>query len=328
MSRRLCLFFLLVTFAALLPFRSPAPFYYSKGEGWSYEPAGSTNQWIRSTAKEQLKVAQESYTNGEYHVALNASHRIIRLWPLSEYSPEAEYLAGRSLEALGMDEAAFRAYQAIVQRYPDSEHFTNVLWRQYDIANRFLGGEWTKAFGYIPFPATMDECAQYFSIIVTNGPYSEVAPYAQMKLGATREKQKNYDDAVKAYQVAADRYYNRPEIAADALFREGLAYQKEAAKAEYDQGTAGKAISAYTDFMALYPDDPRAPDAQKAIASLKAEQVAGNFKIAQFYERYKKWAGAVVYYNEVLQLDPNSPYAEPARQRIEQLKPRLQHAVD
>ena len=70
------------------------------------------------------------------------------------------------------------------------------------------------------------------------------------------------------------------------------------------------------------------PEAQKAIGLLKAEQVAGNFKIAQFYERGHKWAGAVVYYNEVLQLDPNSTYAESARQKIEQLKPRLPRAID
>jgi hypothetical protein len=31
--------------------------------------------------------------------------------------------------------------------------------------------------------------------------------------------------------------------------------------------------------------------------------------------------GALVYYNEVLQLDPNSPFAAKARQREEQLKP-------
>ena len=57
---------------------------------------------------------------------------------------------------------------------------------------------------------------------------------------------------------------------------------------------------------------------------LKAEQVRGNFQIARFYEKSKKWKGALVYYNEVLQLDPNSPYAAPARQRIESLKPRIQ----
>ena len=54
----------------------------------------------------------------------------------------------------------------------------------------------------------------------------------------------------------------------------------------------------------------------------------GNFKIAQFYESFKKWDGAVIYYNEVLQLDPNSRYAALARQRIEALKPRLQMSTD
>ena len=53
-------------------------------------------------------------------------------------------------------------------------------------------------------------------------------------------------------------------------------------------------------------------------------QVRGSFEIAQFYENSKKWAGAVVYYNDVLQLDANSPLAAQARQRIEILKPRLQ----
>jgi outer membrane protein assembly factor BamD (BamD/ComL family) len=63
---------------------------------------------------------------------------------------------------------------------------------------------------------------------------------------------------------------------------------------------------------------------QRAIAALKAEQVRGDFEIAQFYEKSRKWAGAAVYYNEVLQLDPNSRFAAQARQRIESLKPRLQ----
>ena len=59
---------------------------------------------------------------------------------------------------------------------------------------------------------------------------------------------------------------------------------------------------------------------------LKAEQVRGNFEIAQFYEKSKTLSaaqrrnGAMVYYNEVLQLNPNSPYAAAARQRIEALK--------
>jgi outer membrane protein assembly factor BamD len=245
------------------------------------------------------------------------------VWPLSDYAPDAEYLIGRCLETTGKDEAAFKAYQNIIEKYPRSSHYDEVLWRQYEIANRFLGGQWFRLWGYIPYPS-MDRTAQMFDKIVNNGPYSDVAPHAQLRIGAAREKQKNYPDAVKAYATAADRYYNLPTIASDALFREGVSYARQAAKAEYDQNTAVQAIATFTDFITLYPHDGRVPQAQHAIAWLKAEQVRGNFEIAQFYAKSKKWNGALVYYNEVLQLDPNSPYAASARQRIETLKPRVQ----
>ena len=79
--------------------------------------------------------------------------------------------------------------------------------------------------------------------------------------------------------------------------------------------------------MTLYPSDSRVNQAQKIITSLKAEQARGNFQTARFYEKYKKWDGALVYYNEVLVKDPNSPYAAEARQRIDTLKQRTLRAA-
>jgi outer membrane protein assembly factor BamD len=327
MNRRFVFLLLLIAGAMLLPFCAPAPLYYTPGEGWYYEPYGEKADWQRPRAKDQLDVAEQAFTNKNYNVTLHAAHRIVRVWPLSDFAPRAEYLIGRCLETSGKDEAAFNAYQALIQKYPHSDSYEDVLWRQYEIANRFLGGEWFRLWGTIPLYSSMDETAKLFSTIVTNGPYSDVAPHAQMRIGAAREKQKDYDAAVKAYATAADRYYNQPAIASDALYRQGIAYQKQASTAEYDQGTAGQAIAAYTDFITLFPDDKRVPDAQKAIVALKTQQVEGNFKVAQFYEQNKvlnaqqRRDGALVYYNQVLQLNPNSPFAAQARQRIEQLKP-------
>jgi outer membrane protein assembly factor BamD len=309
---------------ALLPFRSPAPLIYVPGEGWYYEPYGENAKWQRSRAKDQLEVAEKAFNSANYNISLRAAHRVLRVWPLSDYAPHAAYLIGRCLEATGKDEAAFNAYQNIIQKYPKSAEYEDVLWRQYAIANRYLHGQWFKLWGYLPLYPSMDQTAKMFGKIVNNGPYSDVAPHAQLRIGAAREKSKDYTEAVKAYETAADRYHNQPVIAADALYREGIAYQKQAATAEYDQSTASHAIAAYTDFITLFPDDKRVPRVQRAIAVLKAEQVRGNFEIAQFYEKSKKWSGAVVYYNEVLQLDPNSRFAAQARQRIESLKPRLQ----
>jgi outer membrane protein assembly factor BamD len=328
MNRRFVLLFVVAAFVALVPFRSPAPLIYTPGEGWYYEPSGEKADWMRPRAKEQLDVAEQAFTNKNYSVTLHAAHRILKVWPLSDYAPRAEYLVGCCLEADGKDEAAFNAYQDIIEKYPRSENFNDVLWRQYGIAGRFLGGEWFRVFwGTVPLYPSMDETAQMFEKIVKGGPYSEVAPHAQLQIGAAREKQKNFEDAVKAYETAADRYHDQPDIASDALFREGVSWQKQAATAEYDQSTAGKSIAAFTDFKVLFPDDKRVPDAEKAMILLKAQQVEGNFKIAQFYENNKvlgteqRRNGAIVYYNEVLQLDPNSTYAAQARQRIEALMP-------
>ena len=105
----------------------------------------------------------------------------------------------------------------------------------------------------------MDTAANMFNEIVTNGPYSDVAPHAQLRVGAAREKAKIMTCAVKAYGTAADRYHDQPVIAADAIFRQGVSYQKQAAKAEYDQSTAEQAIETFTDFMTLFPDDKRVP---------------------------------------------------------------------
>jgi outer membrane protein assembly factor BamD (BamD/ComL family) len=323
MKLRFGIWMVLFVVVVLLPSRSPAPLIYVPGEGWYYENYGETGKWQRPRAKEQLEVAEQSFTNQDYTVTLHAAHRILRVWPLSDYAPRAAYLVGRCLETEGKDEAAFNAYQQIIEKYPKSGQYNEVLWRQYEIANRFLGGEWFKLWNLIPLYPSMDETAKLYDKIITSGPYSEVAPHAQLRIGAAREKQSDYADAVKAYETAADRYHDQPVIAADAMYRAGVAWEKQADTAEYDQGAAAQAIAAYTDFMTFYPDDKRVAAAQKAIVKLKTEQVRGNFEIAQFYEQSRKWAGAIVYYNSVLQLDANSPLAVQARQRIDVLKPRL-----
>ena len=323
---------LLIVFCVLaFPFRSPAPWVYTPGEGWSYESVGGETKWRRTKAKDQLEVAQTAFDQKSYDLALKAARRVLQQWPLSDYASQAQYLIARCYEAKGEDEKAFDQYQTLLEKYAKTANFQEILQRQFEIANRFLGGEWFKLWGYIPY-RSMDKTAGLYTKVVKNGPYSDIAPQAQLNIGAAYEqetvlgliKMPDYPAAVKAYELAADRYHDRPTVAAEALFRAGLVYTHEALTAEYDQSTAGQAITTFTDFKTLYPNDPRVPDAEKTIAALRTEQARGNFEIAKFYEKYKKWKGALIYYNEVAVQDPNSPYAAEAAQRIAELKQRTE----
>lgn len=323
MSRRSVFLFALTTFIALLAVRSPAPLIYTPGEGWTYESYGGIGKWRRDQAKEQLAVANEAFESKDYSLASRCASYLLRKWPLSDYAPDAQYLLARCLENDGNDEKAFAEYQKMFTKYPKSDKLNDALQRQYQIGLRFLGGQRFRLWGYIPFLPSMEKTAGLFEKIVASGPYSEVAPHAQLRVGAAYEKDKNYPEAVTAYERAADRYHDRPIIAADALYRAGMSYYKQAQTAEYDQGTAGQAIATFNDLIALYPKDKRVPEVQRIIVALKNEQARGNFQIAEFYAKQKKWSGALVYYNEVLLNGPNSPYANTARERIDIIKQRM-----
>jgi outer membrane protein assembly factor BamD len=322
MSRRFAFQFLVSTFMLLSIIRSPAPLIYTPGEGWTYESYGGIGKWRRDQAKEQLAVADEAFTNKDYALAFRCSSYLLRKWPLSDYAPDAQYLLARCHEEQGNDEKAFAEYQKMFTKYPKSDKLNDALKRQYQIGLRFLNGQRFRLWGYIPFLPSMEKTAGLFEKIVSCGPYSEVAPHAQLRIGAAYEKDKNYPEAVTAYERAADRYHDRPVIAADALYRAGMSYYKQAQTAEYDQGTAGQAIATFNDLIALFPKDRRVPEVQRIIVALRNEQARGNFKIAEFYAKQKQWSGALVYYNEVLLNGPTSPYANTARERIDQIKQR------
>ncbi len=315
------LLLLAVCFAAL-PLRTPAPLIYRAGEGWSYEPVGGA-KWTRTRAKDQLAVAQEAFDKKDYKMAIKASRRTVRTWPLSDYAAQAQFLLASAYEAKGMDERAFKEYQKLLEKYPKSDQYNEVLRRQFVIANRYLGGKWFKLWGYIPFFPSMDKTSDMYEKVIKSGPYSTVAPQSQLNIGAAREKQSDYGAAVKAFEKAADRYHDQDKVAAEAMYRAALAYRKQAKAAEYDQSIAGKAIATFNDFITLYPSEARVPQAQNYIVLLRTEQARGAYIIARFYEKKKYWDGALVYYNEAVLKDPGSKYAEESKRRIETI--RKQH---
>jgi outer membrane protein assembly factor BamD len=311
---------LLLVAVVAFPQFCPAPLVYKAGEGWSYEPVGGSSGWKKTRAKDQLEVAEKAFEQKDYDLSLKAARETVKRWPLSDYAPKAQFLVGRSLEEDKKDEQAFKAYQELLEKYPKVENYQEVLKRQFEISNRYLGGQWFKLWGVIPFFPSMEKTSKMYEKVIANGPYSDVAPLAQMNIGSAQEKLGEFTGAVRAYEKAADKYHDQKTIAADALYKAGLTHLKQAKSAEYDQGIAAKAIAAFTDFIALYPEDKRVAEARKHIDGLRGEQARGAFAVASYYEKKRQWNGALVYYNEVLIKEPDSPLAAEAKRRIDFLR--------
>jgi len=317
------------------PNRSPAPIIYRPGEGWSYEGIGGVGSWRRSNAKDQLAVGKEAFAAEDWKTAFKAARRTVVEWPLSDHAPEAQLLLAQTFEKRGDDQKAFAAYQELLRLYPHNVDFEDVQSRQFAIATRYLNGQRFKLWGRIPLYRSMKKTSAMFQDIVNTGPFSSVAAKAQMNIGqawvnkargfqiSQNERHKNYFMAVEAFSKVADKYHDRPGVASEGLFAAGAAYQQQSLDAEYDQGVTHKAIDSFSDYIALYPKEEQVSTARERIKAMKVEQARGNLKVARYYEKRGKWAGANIYYNEVKDLAPGTEYAETALQKIAELQPRI-----
>jgi outer membrane protein assembly factor BamD (BamD/ComL family) len=244
----------------------------------------------------------------------------VNVWPFSDYAPQARYLVGRAHEARFQDEAAFKAYQKLIERYPKVSNYDEVVLRQMAIASRYLAGQWFKAFSYLPIGPSMEKTIKMYDQIIKNGPYSEVAPQAQINIGVAHEKKfvKDFPEAARAYERAADRYADRQE-GTDALFMVGDTHFKEAKKAEYDQSVAGQAIANFMDFATLHPEDVRASEAQGKITALRTEQARGARNRSLLRTKAKMGRRSDLLQRSIAE-GSTSKYAEQARRRIDEIK--------
>ena len=305
-----------MVFAFVMPTESPAPLVWRKGEGWTWEHAGVTTA---GNPADQLKIGQELEAKKKYRNAIGAYRRVIVRWPLSSSAQDARMGLAECYGAIGYHYKAFQTYQELIQKHPNTPHFDEVLQRQFEIGNLFLAGERQKAWGIRWFPS-LERTVEVYEQVVKNGPYSKVAPEAQFRIGLAYEKERDYLAAVHAYEKLLERYPKLP-LAEAAQFQIGWEYKKESQRAEYDQNAANQAIAAFTDFLLRYPQSDKIPVAEQYLTAMKAEQARGLFHIGQFYEKNHFYKSAIIYYNDVIEKNPESNWATQAKEKLAKLTP-------
>jgi outer membrane protein assembly factor BamD len=303
----------------LLPSRSPAPIIYREGEG--IVPSEVQDIEIKKNAQDQFDLAQRYEENHDYARA-GASYRLlVRRFPRSDIAPTAQYNSGRMYQHQGKLDVAFNEYQGLVEKYPRSSEFEPALEAEYNIAKAYLDGKRVDVYG-VPTLPSMPKAQEMFRKIVTNAPFSKIAPLAQYGIGQALEKQGSIVSAVNAYQQVVDRYPNN-DVAADAMYQIGYVYFQASRETGYDQTAAVRAQEAFEDFLVRYPNSSKVAQAQDNLKALQGRKSTDSYNIARFYDKQKNYKAAYVYYNEVLQQQPDSQEAQRAKERMDQIRSKL-----
>ena len=305
---------LLVALLAVGSGPAEAGWVWTPYTGW-IGPAGA----VKDTPEEQLAYAVSFFEQRDVEKATIELKKLLKHYKDSPQAPEAQYYLGRCEEEQRDYYAAFVAYRKTIQVYPSTMRFEEILDRMYQIGNHFLAGRKRKVFGAVALLPARDKAIEIFQAIVEDGPFSEHGELAQYKLGIAYLALGEYEQAVSAFDQLIDRYPSSPLID-DARFQMAQASLKGTFKAGYDQHPTQQAVEQLNTFVEEYPASDLSPEAVARIQTLRERQAEHEFQVAQFYERRRHWASAVVYYQEIVSRYADTAWAPKASARLEALK--------
>jgi outer membrane assembly lipoprotein YfiO len=167
--------------------------------------------------------------------------------------------------------------------------------------------------------APLDRAVEIFKKVVENAPYGKHAEDAQLKLGEALKKSERYEEAVQAYHKIVDDYPNS-KFATKAMYEEAYCAYKASLKPAYDSNATNNAIKTFEKFVDKNKDTSLSQEAVKTMKRLKDNVSEKSFEAAQFYEARGKTESGIIYYQDVIDTYPDSPFAAKAKIRIEELK--------
>ena len=318
-TRIMSLRFLLSCLVLGLSLALPA---YSRNPEPAEDPAPRRPQMNLSATPEERAAFDEAAASddgGPVNRSISAYRRFIKNNPASPLAAQAQFRIADLYEATGNASKAFDAYQTLISQYPDTQDFEKAVGRQVVIANEYLAGK-KLTFLWLPIVPGTDRAEEMFASIVKNSPFSKNAPIAQFNLGVTYERQGKLKEASSAYQAVLDRYPNSA-IADDALYQIGYIYMRvgETGRSQ-DLSALVSSKNTFEDFVLQYPGSEKTPQAEDNIKKLSGEETDDLMDIAKYYDRFKNYRAAAIYYNDIIRRAPDSEDAKLARDRVQVLR--------
>jgi outer membrane assembly lipoprotein YfiO len=287
---------------------------------WSPETGKFVNpeSGAQDSAEEQYDTAMKLFRDKNLDAAEEKIKEILKRHPNSKTAPEAQYRLGTIYEEKNDFLKAFKAYKVLVETYPQSERFNEVIEREFRIANLFLSGKKAKLAGLEILPS-LPRAAEVFQHIVKYAPYSDYGDKAQFHLGLTYKKWGHFGDAVEAFQAVIDQY-PQSELVPQARYQIAESSYARSASEYRDQRALDDASKQVDRFIERYPDSSTNEKAARLKQAIDEKNAEKNYRIALYYEKDSYIQSALIYYEDAAKRYPNTKWGEKAAQKIKTLK--------
>jgi outer membrane assembly lipoprotein YfiO len=287
---------------------------------WSPEAGKFVNAEgaAQDSAEEQFDYAMKLYREKNLDEASDKFKEILEKYPQSRVAPEALYRLGLIQEETGDYLKAFKTYKKLVESYPQSERFNEVIEREFRIGNVFLSGKKAKIAGF-EILASLPRAVDVFQHVVKFAPYSEFGDKAQFHLGLAFKKWRHYGEAVEAFQELIDKY-PQSEFASQARYELAETSFMRSVYNSRDQRALDDASKQVGRFLDRYPDASTAEKAETIKQQIDEKNAEKNYRVGLYYEKDNYIESALIYYEDVAKRYPGTQWGQKAAEKMKTLK--------
>lgn len=298
---------------------------------WFKEP----QQESRVASSEEEALAQQKLEKGIARMEAGRNRSAKRIFkniakehPTSKAAADALYLRARILMEQGEWSDGFESLQEIVRSHPSYPMFNRVISAQFDAATALMeGAREPIIFGTIPGFRKYEKAVTFFLQIVANAPYGDYAPLSLMNVAIVSRQRDKSEEAIDALDRLIN-YYPQSMLAPDAYHKLAQTYADLVKGYEYDQGSTREAIRYYEDFLILFPKDENAGEVEASLEDMENLLAKSRLNLGDFYYIYRSNnTAALIFYNEAIDVAPNSESAATARDRIADIESGVQPAT-
>ena len=278
----------------------------------------------KSNPKDQLAYAKELLRQGELRAATRQFKALSIFWPASPEAAPAQHEYAQLLEKRGHLFKAFDEYEYLIDHYTGQFPYDAVLERQFNIAIILMNRKKGK-FLFFPGFSAPERAVPLFEKIIENGPEWSKAPETQYLIGRAYELSGQYELAVVAYMASEYRYPNSPFVEKSSYGKTQCLYLL-AQESPNDDQARDEAWAALIMFQNAYPKSENITAIQEYRKTIYRQRAKAAYDKGYYYDRIaKKPKAAIIEYDSLVKLFPDSDWTGLAQIRLAELKKTVEN---
>lgn len=290
--------------------------YSLVGGKWSPEPFVPT-----LSVQDHYDKGLQALNRDNYEEAFSNFLIICYHFQESPFYPDALFYSGLCYFSKGELDLANKQFNEYLSLTGKLKHFERVFDLKFEIAESYRHGKKKHLFGNIRFPkwvpARGDSLSLYEEIIATL-PGQDIAAKALFSKSKLLCKRRGYKEAIDSLKVL-QRLYPKHELAAESYVKISKIFIKQSILESQNPDLIALAQLNLSRYCKAFPTDERLEIVEKNILSMKEIYATSLYETGRFYERKKKPAACVIYYQDALARYPETAAAEKSIKRLKSL---------